>query len=214
MNRILKVSGLLLMWGVFYACTEAGMAMHEIQKTAKATAEMESDVPMVVAAQLGLLRVDVDASIANLSNILDKQLTESNKQIAKTSKDGLAKVGVSLRHLNTAIDATANAVGSINTVASNPEIPKLIHDARLTTAFAGQAAVHVESMANDLDKATPGFLKSAQEIADSGIRLSNSGADIAHDFKVVTDKAVAPQPWPKAVLSYALPFVKLGSVFF
>lgn len=202
MNRILKVSGLLLMWGVFYACTEAGMAMHEIQKTAKATAEMESDVPMVVAAQMGLLRTEVDASGANLSNILDKQLTESNRQLAKTSQDTLAKVGVSLGHLNTAIDAASNAVGSINTVAldadklvGDEEIPKVVHSARLTVDAAGQAAVHFEGMSNTIDQQVPKLIDSAVEVSASANDTAKSVQSMAKSGKDLVDTYIKPKRW-------------------
>lgn len=202
MNKLLKASGLLLMWGLFYASVNAGIAMQEIGKTVKATAEMESDVPMVVAAQLGLLRTEVDALGANLSNILNKQLTESNKQLARTSKEGLAKVGVSLRHLNTAIDATANAVGSINKtmvdaddVISNEDIPRVIHSARLTVDAAGQAAVHFEGMSNTIDQQVPKLVASAVEVSGSAKDTAKSVQSMAKSGKDLVDTYTKPKRW-------------------
>lgn len=221
MNNLLKASGILLMWGAFYAAVQAGLAEQKIADSAKAITEASVLIPGAVDHRLFGIEEDLkgeldtaNAQILGFRLDLNKHLGQVTSQIAIGRSQLLQQTADTLTHADKTIDAATNVLASGNVVVSNPEIPKLIHDARLTTAFAGQAAIHLEGMANDLDKATPGFLKSAQQLADSGVKLAGSGADIAGDVQVVTDKATAPKPWYSQVAGYALPFVKIGSVFF
>lgn len=202
MNNLLKASGLLLMWGLFYAAVNAGIAEQEIQKTAKATKEMESDIPAAVQIQLGLLRTEVDASIASLSNVLDKQLSESNHQLALTRQDTLAKVGMAVDHLNTTLDAATNAVGSLNKtvvdaddVVSDPEVKKTLHSARMTVDAAGTAAVHFEGMVNTVDTEFPKLVDSFVATSLSAQSTAGSVQSMAASGKGLVDSYLKPRKW-------------------
>lgn len=199
--------------GLLWVQYEAALLLHQTRETVESVRQQVNAIPLAEDALLK--RVD---KITESTNI---QLTALNKQIAIGRRELLRQTETVVRHTNSAIDATTPVLASANAfvidadkVIANDEIPRVIHNARLTTAFAGQAAVHIEGMANTIDQATPGFLKSAQAIADSGVKLADSGSKIASDFQQITDKAVAPVPAWKQSIGYITAVVKIGSVFF
>ena len=214
MNKLLVASAILVLWGAFYCLVNIGLAADRIGRSATTVSDTVKVLPT-------MLNTDIQNATSQAVSTLDRQLTATNKQIAIGRSQLLCQTGNTLTHADKAIDAATNAVDAANRVVADadrivadPEVAKVIHSTRLMVDAVGTAAVHIEGMANSIDNATPAFIASAQQIADSGIKLASSGAAIAKDFKEITDEAVKKKPWYKQAIGYIGATVKIGSVFF
>lgn len=213
--RVVEAAALVTLMTVAFhvnkAIDQITASVHSVQVTADA-------LPDKVLSEVDAQMKGVNQQLSTTNNTLDKQLTAFNGNL----NNQLGLIRQDLDHqasaLNSQINGTLvplnNLVSDINlttlpqvnsvvqhvdTIAANPDIPKLVRDTRETMAFAGQTMRHVETTADAVAKAAPGTTQAVE--------------GIAVDTHKLTTAITAPKPWYKKVFDILFTTGELKSLF-
>lgn len=168
--------------GIYYGYRKYATLVDATVKTEGSLSETLAGAGKVVA----MLPKKVD----DLNNIFDRQLSATNASVSSltgsltSDASELTKQTAGVENVLSQsvfdIDNQFNHdLRSIDGVVNNPDIPKLVRDARQLTAISGLAMGHIEGMANTIDKSTPSLVRSSVSVANSSAEVSASVAQIA-----------------------------------
>lgn len=211
MNRILRVAETLCLIAVAVAAIAIARAGHEAQQTIRQIGDSVADVQRTIAglpattdARLASIQADANRQITATRATLDRQLSALLGQTAAVSASATRTGDAATALLSDARTKTLPAAGA---VLGNPDIPKLIRDARQTVAITGGAMSHIRETADVAARTAP-------DVAASVKRISENAAGITKDVHALTTDLVAPKPWWKRVLSYAVDGARIGGAIF
>lgn len=193
---VLSISGSIACLSLAYAAFCGALALQQLSRTAIL---VQGDLAVSLAqanGQITGLRGDLQGEVKNLTGVVDKQLTQANSTLETGTAVLLTQTDSIQKDVTLAASGLYATNKAIETVISDPNIPKLVRDLRQTAALGGVTMAHVEGMSNTIDKAMPAFVASSASIA-------NSTAGIAKDAHKVTDQWTAPKTfWQKVKLVF------------
>lgn len=206
-NRILRIAETICLVAIGVAAISIARAGHEAQQTIRQIGESVAAVRLVV----GGLPAAVDARLASIQSDANRQLNVTRATLDGRLSTLLAQTGAvsasAARTSDTATallsDARTKTLPAADAVLANPDIPKLIRDARQTVAITGGAMAHVRATADAAAQAAP-------DVATSIKGISANAAGITADIHTLTSDLVKPKPLWRRILSYVGDGVKLG----
>lgn len=183
-----------------------------LRQFAERTGQAEEDIVAVVR----LLPPTVDTA----TKVLDVHLGKVNTTLDKTARALTLQTGSVQRDLSrtlVGVDRTTAATeklaldfekstNSLDAVISDPDIPALVRDLRITAAQTGVTMSHVRSLTNTLAQAAP-------QMASSSNSVAAASAGVAQDVHKLTSDMTKPRPWYQKALAYLSDAVKIGAIF-
>lgn len=165
-----------------------------------------SELPVIVNTQLDRTN-DIISKRTGQITLQVGTVANSASRLATDLHETLAGVDNTTAQLKEVAGSATVTLNSLNKVVSDPDIPALIRDARVTVALTGSTMAHVRSTANTIAQAAPDMAASVNKIA-------GSTAGITSDVHSVTTDLTKPKPWWKQLLSIASAGARIGSTVF